>query len=101
MAVNIILNDTGTIFRATIKDQDSNIVDLSTASVRKLIFRKPNGTTSAKTATLTTDGTDGKIQYRAESGFLDMAGLWKFRGYVEIGSNVFRSTAGRFRVEKD
>jgi hypothetical protein len=78
------LGDIGTIFRKTIKDQDGVVVNISTATTKELIFTKPDGTQLTKTAVYTTDGTDGKIQYVAVAGDLDLEGKWGYHGHVII-----------------
>jgi hypothetical protein len=62
--------------------EDGEVVDVSTVTTKELVFRKPNGTTLTKTASFFTDGTDGKIQYLAETDFFDVVGFWKVQGYV-------------------
>ena len=97
-AGEIRVGDIGTIFRATIKDQNGTVVDVSGAAVRQLIFRKSNMTTITKTATMTTDGTDGKIEYATVASDLNMAGSWQLQGYVEIGAGKWHSDIESFTV---
>ncbi len=78
----IHVDDIGTIFTVTIVDQDDAVVDISLYSPKQLIFTKPDGTRVEQTASFTTDGTDGKIQYTSESGDLDQPGLWQLQGIV-------------------
>lgn len=91
------VGDVGTQFLVTLQDDDT-VVDLSSASTLQFIFHKPDGTNVTKTATLYTDGTDGKIYYNSQSGFLDTAGHWKFQIYVVIGANSWKSDIARFTV---
>ena len=64
MAVNEIhVGDIGTVFTLTIKD-GSSVIDLSGATTKQIILRKPDRVTSStKTASFVTDGSDGKIKY--------------------------------------
>lgn len=92
--------DIGTVFRATVQDGGTE-VDVSAATLRRLIFRKPNGTLLTKTATLTTDGTDGQIEYATVTGDLDTPGRWMVQGYVEIGSGRWHTDISQFTVHKN
>lgn len=78
-------NDIGTVFEVTVKD-GTDIVDLSSATELELLFLKPNGTKLTKTASLVSDGTDGKMQYTTVSGDLNASGTWKLQGHVVFGS---------------
>lgn len=98
MASEVRKSDIGTIFRATLTDQDGTVVDISAASTKQLKFRKPDGTVLEKAATLTTDGTDGKMQYATISGDLNLAGQWKVQGYVVIGSGTWHTDEYVFTV---
>ena len=65
MAANEIQqNDIGTKFLVTIKDGDS-AVDISGASTKQIIIKKPSGETLTNSASFNSDGTDGKIYYNA------------------------------------
>lgn len=57
--------------------------DVSTATVRTIKARRPDGTTVDWTSFA--DGTDG-IAYTTVSGDLSMVGLWTFQAYVELPS---------------
>lgn len=96
------LEDIGTSIRITVEDTDEScnrvIVDLSSASVRQIIFRKPSGTKLTVTGALVTDGTDGKIEYITEAGDLDEVGEWKVQVYLVFPTGGWRSEIGTFRV---
>lgn len=98
MSDEIHVNDQGTEFRITITDNDV-VVDLSTASVISIIFRKPDDTLLEVNATLYTDGTDGIIKYNAVDGDIDQSGRWKIQAYVELSSSAkYYSSIGTFMV---
>lgn len=97
MADEIHIDDIGTQFIVTIKDDDV-AVDLSTATTKQLIFRKPDGTKLTKNASFVTDGTDGKLKYVSVSGDLNEAGYWKLQAYIAIGSNAWKTNTTIFRV---
>jgi len=70
-------------FRAYLYDEnDKNPTDISTASTLTIKFTDPNDVDYSKTATLTGDGTDGQMQYKAEASFLSVAGTWSWQPYV-------------------
>ena len=94
-------NDTGSIFRVKVKKQDNAIWDLSAATTIQIKFEKPGGSTLIKTAVLTTDGTDGKMQYVSVSGDLDEVGEWEIQGRIVSGGQDLRTGLGRFTVIKD
>ena len=81
-----ILGNVGTTFRATIKDQDNVVVDVSTASTQELIFKKPDGTIITRTTTFTTDGINGQIEYKTLAADIDQAGTWEWQPHVILGA---------------
>lgn len=92
----------GTIFVFTLFDQDAVIVDLSSASVLEVLFQKPDRTNFTRTATLTTDGTDGKFQYTTIAGDLDQAGdQWERQGRVVLPSGDFKTNVIHFPVKRN
>lgn len=101
MAAEIHVDDVGTSFEATVKDEESEIVDVSSADEKVLKFQKPDKTVVEKTASLVTDGTDGKIKYVSEEDFLDLPGLWSVQGYVVLGGGQFHSDIHKFRVHRN
>lgn len=87
MAIHV--GDIGTVFTLTIKDDAGAAVNVSSAAgagTKKIKFLRPDGTVLEKTATFTTDGTDGKITCTSASGDLNQAGMWKMQGYVALTS---------------
>lgn len=96
----IHVNDIGTEFLVTVKDGDE-IVDISTADTLQLIFTKPTGTKVTQTATLYTDGTDGKMKYISEDGDLDVAGWWKLQGFISISDSEWHTNVVTFQVHRN
>ncbi len=92
------MGDVGTVFIATITDQDGVVVDVSAASVKQILFRAPYGKVLTKNATLTTDGKDGKIQYTTVANDLDATGKWSRQGHVTIGAGEWKSDITQFDV---
>ena len=81
--------------------EDGEAVDISAATVKQIILRSPAGVTTTFTATFLTDGTEGKIYYETVSGDLNVAGLWKTQGKVEVSSGTYRSDIHSFRVHSN
>ncbi len=100
MADTIIhVGDVGTIIRLTVtENDDTTAVNVSTASVKKFYFLKPDGTKNSVTAEFNTDGVDGKLKYTAVAGDFDQAGKWWVQAYVEIGAAKYYSTKASFTV---
>lgn len=98
MASEIHVNDYGTIFRATFKDQDNAVVNISGATNKYFLFEKPDCTDVTKTASLYSDGTDGIIEYTVESGLFNIPGIWQVQGYVTYPNGSWYSDIVEFRV---
>lgn len=94
-------NDVGLAIRVTIKDQDDIVVDVSGATTKELIFKKPDDSIVTKTASFYTDGTDGVIQYVTESNFLDTAGIWSVQGHIVLAGGEWKTTIDEFSVNKN
>ena len=97
----IFAGDIGTIFELTIEesiDGIDTVVNVSSATTRQLIFRKPDQSVLTKTASFTTDGTDGKIRYVTAPGDIDTAGQWIVQGKVVMPSGTFYSSMIGFKV---
>jgi len=105
MAKNEIhFGDIGTKFLITIKDADST-VDISgtgaTAANKRIIFKKPSGTTVDQAASFNSDGIDGKLYYTTVSGDLDEDGIWKMQAKVIITGQTFHSDIHTFKVHRN
>jgi len=96
------IGNIGVKFLVTIKDQDCSVIDISTASLKRLYFKAPDNTISYFSATFQTDGTDGEIYYiTSNSSDLNIAGVWQIQAYVEIGTAKLFSNIGKFNVEEN
>jgi hypothetical protein len=100
MASKVRLGDIGVIFKVRIRNEDGNIENLTTASTKQLIFRKPDGTSETKNASFSTDGSDGYIQYISKEGDLDVKGIWKLQAFIVLGGNEWHTTLSEFEVTK-
>lgn len=90
--------DIGTQVVDTLIDQDGQIIDLAPTTVRQMIFRKTDGTILTKTASLLTDGSDGKLAYSMINGDLDQVGKWVQQSYIELPTGKWRGTLNPFTV---
>jgi hypothetical protein len=101
MTCKVQKSNIGTVFQLTIQDCSEIAIDVSTATTMEIVFESPAGTRTAKTATHTTDGTNGQIEYASESGLLDEAGYWNIQGHVVIGAQDLYTTISTFEVENN
>ncbi len=99
MAAEVHVGDIGTEFRPRFFDQDDVVINIATATVKYVLFTKPDGRTFKRTLQLFTDGTDGKGQYFAVAGDLDQAGDWEWQGYVEVPAGHWHTTIHAFPVK--
>lgn len=63
--------------------------DISAASTKEILYKKPDGTTGKFTAQseIGTDGvTESRLFYQVTDGDIDQDGIWSFQPYVIIGS---------------
>lgn len=73
-------------------------LDLSTATVKKLLVQKPKGG-AVEWTDVTVDGTS--IVYVTKAGDLDQKGEYRIAAYVEFAGGVERvGVAARFTVEE-
>jgi len=67
-------------------DQDGTVVDISTATTKKVWLFDPNGTAVSKDAIFHTDGTDGLLKYVTVDGDLEVLGDWRAQGYCVVAA---------------
>lgn len=97
MAEEVHVNDRSTI-RVTFKDAGA-IVNISSADPKQIVFQKPGGgSILTKDGSFVTDGSNGELQYTMASGEIDIKGVWRVQGYVNIGGKPFRSDIKTFTV---
>jgi hypothetical protein len=97
-AGEVHVGDVGTGLEVTLKDQAGEIVDISGATVKQIIFKKPDGQKVIKDATFTTDGTDAKMVYVTVAGDLDTPGAWSIQGRVVLPAGEWSSDVSQFKV---
>jgi len=92
------VGDTNFIFVVTVTE-DCVAIDISAATSKIITLLKPSGASLEKTASFTSDGVDGKIQYATVAGDIDEVGLWRIQAVVELGSgSLYHSTIKSFKV---
>ena len=97
------LNDIGTVIRVRIIDEATDAaLDVSGATTKQIIFKKPDNVSVTKTAVFTTNGSDGYIQYVTVANDLDVDGTWKVQGKaingVYTNSTEIKRLEGRGNV---
>lgn len=90
--------DIGTVLILFVHD-DQVAVDVSGASTKTIYIKKPSGTVLTKTASFTTDGTDGKIEWTTVSNDLDEAGEYQLQGYLVLASWTGKTDIATFVVD--
>lgn len=91
MAAELRVGNVGSLIRLTIVDQDGAPVDVSSATL-VLYLRSPKARLLTKTPSLTSGGTDGRIQYATLAGDLDVPGNWQAQAKVTISGSTWFST---------
>lgn len=101
-AHEIHVGDLGTVFVLTVKD-GVNLVDLSSATTKQILFEKPSGVLLTKTAQFVTDGRDGQLSYTTLAGDLNeptgnKPARWKMQAYVVTPAGAWHSDIVSFLV---
>jgi hypothetical protein len=94
----IHVGDIGTVFRVEVKNASGAVVDISSATSKTISFQKPDGTDVTQTASFTTDGTDGLLQYATLAGDLDQTKLWSYQAKVVLAAGEWNSSVIHFDV---
>jgi len=100
MASEIHVNDVGTRFLVTLKD-DGALVDVSPAQATGVfIFKKPDDTTFNRSASTLSDGSalSGVMYYDTVADDLDEAGMWKLQGKMVLIGGTFYTDIQTFQV---
>jgi hypothetical protein len=91
------LEDIGLDLVIQFLDQNNIPLNLSAATGLKILLGKPDGTGVEFTATLFTDGTDGKIHYVTLEDDIDQVGLNTIQGQASI-SGLKHTRTGKLKV---
>jgi hypothetical protein len=98
---DIRVGDIGTVFRLTIVDEVEDPVNISAATTTDIRFQKPDETSVDQTASFTTDGTDGLIEYVVAADDLDMSGKWRIQAHIITPAGEWRSEIETFWVQEN
>ena len=94
------VDDDGIIIRVTVKENDKvTPVDLSTATSILIYLYRPDGALISGSATFTTDGSDGKIEYITQTNDLSVQGMYKIQARYMIGGHSKKTNTSNFLVE--
>jgi len=97
-ANEIHLGDIGTIFDVTVMD-GTTAVNISTATVKSFILKKPDGSSVTKTAAFKVLGVDGVLTWTTTATTdLDQAGTWSLQVYIEMPTGKWHSDTYSFVV---
>lgn len=92
--------DIGTRIIITVKE-GTTIVNLATASTKKIRIKRKDGTVIDVDADLYTDGVDGKLTYLTKSGDLAGKGEYKIQVYLVFPSGTWHSSIETFTVSEN
>lgn len=104
MAANEIhVGDIGTVLRTTLLEVPAGSttavpVNLSTATSIRLVFVNPKKRRFVVNALLTTDGSNGQVEYTTQEGDLDVSGRWRMQAVVEMSGRSWSSDIITFQV---
>ncbi len=82
----IHVGDVGTVIEVTVKDESTQVFDLSSQTKIRLDFKSPRGVVRSHDATLVSDGSDGRIAYTTRAGDFDEVGIWSVQAYIELAN---------------
>lgn len=92
-------NDVGVVIERTLVTPKGVVIPLGGASGLKLWLKYPDGTVTHLTASLSTDGSDGKIRRVSQEGDLSQRGSYQAMFYYELGGSKLHSDLFSFTVE--
>lgn len=84
--------DAGTLLGVTFVDEDGNVVDISDATTKEIVFEKPDGSSVTEDAEFTAqNGGDGKAHYKTVADFLKPQGEWRRQGHAVTPSGEWHT----------
>lgn len=94
------LDSTGVAIIIPIVDQGGVIVDVSGATSKQILLKKPDvaSTVLTKAAVFVTNGTDGLIQYITVVDDIDVTGIWEAQADLIIPGFDGGSIVSKFKV---
>jgi hypothetical protein len=107
---DIFEHDIGTHFQGEITNlvngQNPAPFDISAATQKLIIFKKPDGTEVEYPGTFVTDGTDGLVEYITSTASdlikttEDDFEIWEYYGWVAYPNGSRRTSSVKFRLYK-
>ena len=73
-------------------------MDLSEASVKTLLLKKPSGAVIQRSLSFLNNGSDGKLIYYTVSGDLDQDGDWQLQAQVSNPDGIWWTDTTTFTV---
>lgn len=92
------IGDFGFDLVLTVVNAAAEAVDISGATTKQYIIRKPDGAVSTETVDFDVDGTDGKLRWTVPTSFLDQVGKYEVESLVASALFQYRSTEFNFVV---
>jgi hypothetical protein len=93
------VNDVGTRILVTITSDGTNPTDLSSATNFTIYLYRPDSRLITGSASLFSDGTDGKIVYISQPSDLTIQGVYKIQATYQISGNLQHTNKDVFCVE--
>lgn len=91
-------SDWGTTFIATVKE-GAAAVDLRSATVKEIIFKKPSGDLMTKAASFPGTGQDGRMQVVTAASEIVEEGTWQWQVHLIFStSGEYKSDIKTFKV---
>jgi hypothetical protein len=97
MSDGIHVGDVGIRFSVLIDDENGDSMDVSLATSKDILFRKPSGEIVSLPADCVNDCVDGLIEV-ITTDELDESGIWAIQARIEIGESVYSSSVSNFTV---
>jgi len=94
---NIQIGAVGLVIELEVKEGYCPL-DISDATIKNIIIKKPDNTVVTKPAAFESSGTNGLIYYKTVIGDLDQAGEYSVQAYLETPAFVGYSTITSFMV---
>jgi len=92
MSAQAHVGDTGTILQYTVTTDGTTPLDISSATLKEVHFRGPNGEGSILTASFGTDGTDGILQVTTVATTWPVSGDWTEQVRIILPGGEWYST---------
>ena len=93
--------DEGLRIIITVIDSDGNPVDISSATSKSIIVKKPALTTLTSVASFLTNGMDGKIYIELPDTALTDYGFYFVQAQLVIASQTKSTRTGKFQVKEN